>query len=195
MKIRDLLLWMLACTALSAPAQEDGVRAILFANPLVHWAGSIHKRGAGDLWVFYCESDDIKVLVPAGTSPKGFLAAKRVAHKAVLCWLEQPKNPRHVPPVCGPDETPPNSQMQAFAHNQNKVLGDMFSYTAISQSEIKGQTYWRFYVRGKVAGDPDVVLTTPEGIPADTFNSLHFAAMWAVADYAARHPEEAARTK
>jgi hypothetical protein len=191
-----LLLFTLLCgLTLSAPAQEDGVRQILFANPLVRWVRTVHKRGAENLWVFYSGSDDIKVLVPEGTSPEGFLAAKRVAHQAVLSWLEQPKKSPHQPPLRGPDETPPSAQMQAFAHQQNKVLGHLFSYSAIGQSNSKGQTYWRFYVRGKVAGDPDVVLATPEGIPADTFNALHFAAMWAVADYAIRHPEEAARTK
>jgi hypothetical protein len=195
MKIRDLLLWILACTASTAPAQENGVRAILFANPLVRWEGTVHKRGAGDLWVFYSGSDDIEVVVPKGTTPEGFLAAKRVASRAVLYWLEQQKNLERVPPVRGPDEMPPSSEMQAFAHNQNRVLGHMFSYTAIGQSYIKGQTYWRFYIRSKVAGDPDVVVTTPEGIPADTFNALHFGAMGAVSDYAARHPEETSRTK
>jgi len=195
MKIRDLLLWMLTCTASTAPAQEDGVRAILFANPLVRWVGTVHKQGVGDLWVFYCGSDDIKVLVPEGTSERGFLAAKRVASRAVLSWLEQPKNPRHMPPLRAPGEMPPSPQMQAFAQSQNKIFGGMFSYTPIGQSDIKGQTYWRFYVRSKLAGDPDVVVTTPEGIPADVFNALHFGAMAAVADYAARHPEEANRTK
>ena len=145
--------------------------------------------------MFYSGSDDIKVIVPEGTSPRGFLAAKRVAHGAVLSWLEQQKNPRHVPPPRGPDEMPPSPQMQAFAQEQNKILGNMFSYTAISITRIKGETCWRFYVRSKVTGDPDVVLTTPEAVPADVFNALHFAAMGAVADYAARHPEEAARTK
>ena len=204
MKIRDLLLWMLALTASTAPAQKngpstraqaEGVRAILFANPLVRWAGTVHKRGAGDLWVFYSGSDDIEVVVPKGTTPEGFLAAKRVAHSAVLSWLEQQKNLERVPPLRGPDEMPPSPQMQVFAHKQNKILGDMFSYTPIGQSNIKGQTYWRFYIRSKMAGNPDVVVTTPEGIPSDTFNALHFGAMGAVADYAARHPEETSRTK
>jgi hypothetical protein len=54
---------------------------------------------------------------------------------------------------------------------------------------------WRFYVKSKVAGDPDVVVTTPEAVPADVFNALHFGAMGAVADYAARHPEEVVRGK
>jgi hypothetical protein len=199
------LFWGIGYIALSAPAQEDGpstraqaegVRAILFANPLVRWEGTVHKRGERDLWVFSLSGDDIKVLVPAGTSVIGFLAAKRVAKGAVLSWLEQPKNPRsHVPPLRGPDEMPPSPQMQAFATEQNKIFVGMFSYTAIGQSNIKGQTYWRFYVKSKVAGDPDVVLTTPEAVPAEVFNALHFAAMGAVADYAARHPEEATRTK
>ena len=81
--------------------------------------------------------------------------------------------------------------MQAFAHKQNKILGDVFSYTAIGTSNIKGQTYWRFYIRSKVDRYPDVVVTTPANVPSDTFNALHFGAMGAVADYAARHPEEA----
>jgi len=196
------LCWTLGCMALTASAKEDGpstraqaegVRAILFANPLVDWAGTVHKQGAVDLWVFYCGSDDIKVMVPEGTSPKGFLAAKRVAKSAVLSWLEQPKNPRHMPPLRGPDEMPPSPQMQAFARSQNKILSGMFSYTAIGTSNIKGETYWRFYIRSKVARDPDVVVTAPEGIPADVFNAFHFAAMVAVVDYAARHPEEVTR--
>ena len=194
--MRRFLIWLclaLGCVALTASAQE--VRDILFANPLVRWTGTVHKRGAGDLWVFYCGSDDITVVVPKGTTPEGFLAAKRVASRAVLSWLEQQHNPRHEPPLRGPDETPPSPQMQAFADKQNKILGHMFSYTPISQSNIKGQTYWRFYIRGKVDRYPDVVVTTPEGIPADTFNALHFGAMGAVADYAARHPEETSRTK
>ena len=90
---------------------------------------------------------------------------------------------------------PPSSEMQAFAASQHKILGDMFSYTPIGISKSGGETYWRFYVRSKVAGDPDVVVTTPAGIPADIFNALHFGAMGAVADYAARHPEETSRTK
>ena len=117
-----------SCMVLSASAQENGVHAILFANPLVRWAGTVHKQGAGDLWVFYSGSDDIKVMVPEGTSPEGFLAAKRVAHGAVLSWLEQPKNPRHMPPLRGPDEMPPSPEMQAFAHKQNKILGDVQLY-------------------------------------------------------------------
>ena len=106
--MKNLLIMAIAlsCTALSASAQEDGVRQILFANPLVRWAGTIHKKGEADLWVFYSSIDDIKVIVPEGTSVIGFLAAKRVAHGAVLSWLEQPKNPRHMPPLRGPDEMP-----------------------------------------------------------------------------------------
>jgi hypothetical protein len=82
-----------AALALTASAQEDGVRKILFANPLVRWTGTVHKKGAGDFWVFYSESDDIKVMVPEGTTPRGFLACKRAASRAVLSWLEQEKNP------------------------------------------------------------------------------------------------------
>ena len=184
-----------AALALTALAQEDGVREILFANPLVRWTGTVHRKGAGDLWVFYSESDDIKVMVPVGTSPRGFLACKRVASRAVRSWLEQQKNPHHRRPVRGPDEMPPNSEMQAFADQQNKILGDMFSYIAIGISKINDETYWRFYVRSKVAGYPDVVVTTPEGIVSDVFNALHFGAMGAVADYAARHPEDVAKQK
>ena len=194
-KLISLAFAAVTLTALAAHAQEDGVREILFANPLVRWTGTVHKRGAGDLWVFYCGSDDIKVIVPEGTSPEGFLATKRVASRAVLSWLEQQKNPGHVPPPRGKDETPPSPQMQAFAQEQKKILGGMFSYTAIGTSSIKGHTYWKFYIRSKVAGDPDVVITTPEAVSADVFNALHFAAMGAVADYATRHPEEATRTK
>ena len=187
------LCWTLGCMALTASAQEDGVRQILFANPLVRWEGKFRNKGAGDLWVFYSGSDDIKVIVPEGTSPRGFLTCKRVAHQAVLSWLEQPKNPHHVPPLRRGDEMPPSPQMQAFARSQNKILSGMFSYTAIGTSNIKGETYWRFYIRSKVARDPDVVVTAPEGIPADVFNAFHFAAMVAVVDYAARHPEEVTR--
>jgi hypothetical protein len=124
--------------------------------------------------VFYSGSDDIIVVVPKGTTPEGFLAAKRVASSAVLSWLEQQHNPRHEPPLRGPDEMPPSPQMLAFAHQQNKILGKLFSYTAIGQSNIKGEPYWRFYIRSKVNRYPDVVVTTPEGIPANTFNALQF---------------------
>src|SRR5262249_6046808 len=157
---------------------------ILFANPLVRWSGTIHKKGAGDLWVFYCGGDDIKVLVPAGTSPRGFLAAKRVAHGAVLSWSEAQKKPDYAL-ARSPEEIPPSSQMQSFADEQNKILGDLFTYTAIGISKIGAETYWKFYIKSKVAGDPDVVVATPEGVSSDVFNGLHFAAMGAVVDYAA----------
>jgi hypothetical protein len=194
-KLISLAFAAVTLTALAAHAQENGVREILFANPLVRWEGTVHKKGARDLWVFSLGGDDIKVLVPEGTSATGFLAAKRVAKGAVESWLEQQHNPRHMPPLRGPDEMPPSPQMQAFTQSQNKIFGGMFSYKAIGQSNIKGQTYWRFYVRSKLAGDPDVIVRTPEAVPADVFNALHFAAMGAVADYAARHPEEFTRTK
>jgi len=189
------LSWALSCAAFSATAQENGVRDILFANPLVRWTGTVHKRGTGDLWVFYSGSDDIKVVVRKGTTPKGFLAAKRAAHGAVMSWLEQQNKPGHLPPLLGPDEMPPSSEMQAFADKQNRILGGMFSYRAQATSKIGGETYWRFYIKSKVSGYPDVVVRTPGGISADVFNGLHYAAMGAVADYAARHPEEAVRTK
>jgi hypothetical protein len=130
-----------------------------------------------------------------GTTPEGFLACNRVAHGAVMSWLEQQNKLDHVPPLRGPDEMPPTPQMQAFADKQNKILGGMFSYRAQAISKIGGETYWRFYIRSKLAGYPDVVVRTPGGISADVFNGLHFAAMGAVADYAARHPEETSPTK
>ena len=139
-KLISLAFAAVTLTALAAHAQENGVREILFANPLVRWTGTIHKKGEGDLWVFSLGGDDIKVIVPEGTSERGFLTAKRVAKGAVLSWLEQQKNPRHVPPLRGPDEMPPSPQMQAFAQSQNKISGGMFSYTAIGQSNIKGET-------------------------------------------------------
>jgi hypothetical protein len=178
--------------ALTALAQE--VRDILFANPLVRWSGTIHKHGGGDLWVFYSGSDDIKVVVPKGTTPEGFLVCKRVAHGAVMSWLEQQSKPDYALSR-GPDEMPPSPEMQALADKQNKLLGDAFSYIPISASKIDGETYWRFYVKSKLAGYPNVVVATPGGISWDEFNGLHFAAMGAVTDYAARHPEERAKRK
>jgi len=188
------LCWALSCIALTVSAQEDGVRDILFANPLVRWSGTIHKKGAGDLWVFYSGSDDIKVVVPKGTTPEGFLACKRVAHGAVMSWSEQQSKPDYALSR-GPNEMPPSSEMQAIADEQSKLLGDAFSYIPISASKIDGETYWRFYVKSKLAGYPDVVVTTAGGISSDVFNGLHFAAMGAVADYATRHPENAAKRK
>jgi hypothetical protein len=193
-KLISLAFTAVALVALAAPAQENGARDILFANPLVRWSGTVHKRGAGDLWVFYSGSDDIRVVVPKGTTPEGFLAAKRAAHDAVISWLEAQSKPDYAPSR-GPDEMPASSQMQAFADKKNKILGRMFSYRALGTSKTSGATYWRFYIKGKVAGYPDVVVRTPEGISPDVFDGLHFAAMGAVADYAARHPEEAVRTK
>jgi hypothetical protein len=186
--------WALSCIALTARAQENGVRDILFANPLVRWKGTIHKRGAEDLWVFYSGSDDIKVVVRKGTTPEGFLAYKRVAHGAVMSWLEAQSNPDYAPSR-GPEEMLPSSEMQARADEQNKLLGDAFNYIPISARKVDGETYWRFYVKSKLARYPDVVITTPGGISSDAFNGFHFAAMGAVADYATRHPEERAKRK
>src|SRR5215471_8781803 len=107
-KLISLAFAAVTLTALAAQAQEDGVREILFANPLVRWTWTVHKQGVGDLWVFYSGSDDIKVVVPKGTTPKGFLAAKRAAHGAVMSWLEQQNSPGHLPPLRGPGETPPS---------------------------------------------------------------------------------------
>src|SRR6516165_5943046 len=119
------LCWALGCVALTASAQE--VRDILFANPLVRWSGTIHEKGAGDLWVFYSGSDDIKVVVPKGTTPEGFLACKRVAHGAVMSWSEQESKPDSALSRM-PNEMPPSSEMQAIADEQSKLLGDAFSY-------------------------------------------------------------------
>src|SRR6516164_11799033 len=125
--MRRFLIWFclaLSCIALTAPAQEDGVRDILFANPLVRWKGTIHKKGPGNLWVFYCGNENIRVIVPEGTSPRGFLVCKRVANRAVLSWLEAQSKPDSALSR-RPDEMPPSPQMQTFTDRQNKILGHM----------------------------------------------------------------------
>src|SRR6516225_6339169 len=156
-------LWLclaLSCIALTAPAQEDGVRDILFANPLVRWKGTIHKKGPGNLWVFYCGNENIRVIVPEGTSPRGFLVCKRVANRAVLSWLEAQSKPDSALSR-RPDEMPPSPQMQTFTDRQNKILGHMFSYTPIGTSRINGETYWRFHIKSNVASYNEVIFDNP----------------------------------
>ena len=78
----------MALTALArenAP-EEDGVREILAAAPpswKVRWDYTVHDRRLGDAWIFYADTDDLKVVLLKGAPPEGFKECHRADREAI----------------------------------------------------------------------------------------------------------------
>jgi hypothetical protein len=114
------------------PAIDEGVRAILAANPSVRWAGIVHDPPCmGERWVFYYGGNDLRVQVPKDCTPEGFTLARKAARTAILIWLVQQRQPDYMPHL-GPDATPPTALMNMLAVENNKKLGEAFTVIPIS---------------------------------------------------------------